>query len=245
MRDDTGSSVFLSLVIPAYNEQVRIAATLTTVESFLQSLKKPCEIILVDDGSVDGTLQAARERAGAESGIARIVTYPDNMGKGYAVRQGVLASRGDYVAFSDADLSASIDQLPKLFQAIEKGYEVAIGSRAVKGSELLVRQPAYRELGGKALNLIIQALAVPGIKDTQCGFKLFSGDVAREVFGKSFVNGWAFDVEVLYLARRLGYTVAEIPVTWSNAQDTKVRPFRAGLEILKDVIRVRFHNYRC
>ena len=244
MRDHVGSSIFLSLIIPAYNEQVRIADTLTTVEGYLRSLDKPCEVILVDDGSVDGTLHAAEEHVADQSSITRIVTYPDNRGKGYAVRQGVLASRGDYVAFSDADLSASVDQLPRLFHAIEKGYEVAIGSRAVAGAKLPVRQPAYRELGGKALNLIIQALAVPGIKDTQCGFKLFTGDVARDVFAKSFINGWAFDVEVLYLARRLGCTVAEIPVTWSNAQDTKVRPLRAGLEVIRDVIRILLHNYR-
>jgi dolichyl-phosphate beta-glucosyltransferase len=240
--DDTGSRTFLSLIIPAYNEQGRIAGTLETVSEFLASYGKPFEIIVVDDGSSDDTRDTAQGLADADPSI-RVIAYGPNRGKGYAVRQGVLASRGSFVAFSDADLSTPIGELAKLFAATDKGYDIAIGSRAVKGSKLVARQPLYRELGGKALNLVIRAFAVPGTKDTQCGFKLFRGDVAREVFGKCFVDSWGFDVEVLYVARRLGYTITETAVVWQHAPGSTIRPFRAGLEVVKDIIRIRLHNY--
>ena len=235
-------NVFLSLIIPAYNEENRIAATLVTVEEYLAGLGKPCEVILVDDGSADGTLRAAHE--GTRDGVeTRAVSYKPNRGKGYAVRQGVLESRGEYVAFSDADLSAPIDQLSKLFDAIDGGCDIAIGSRAARGAEIPIHQPLYRELGGKALNLVIRARAVRGIHDTQCGFKLFKGEAARAVFSKCFLNGWGFDVEVLYLARRMGYSIDEIPVKWSHAEGSKIHPFQAGIRVLEDLIRMRLHDY--
>ena len=242
MLDDSGSRTFLSLIIPAYNEQGRIAGTLETVSEFLASYGKPFEVIVVDDGSSDDTREIAQALANADPSI-RVIGHGPNRGKGYAVRQGVCVSRGSFVAFSDADLSTPIGQLGKLFAATDKGYDIAIGSRAVAGSELVVRQPLCRELGGKALNLVVQALAVPGIKDTQCGFKLFRGDVAREMFAKCFVDSWGFDVEVLYVARRFNYTIAEIPVVWQHAPGSTVRPFRAGLEVVKDIVRIRLHNY--
>ena len=234
--------VHLSLVVPAYNEERRIGESLALVEPYLDSLRQPCEVIVVDDGSTDRTLEIARERAQGPIDL-RIITYKPNRGKGYAVRQGMLAARGQLIAFSDADLSAPIEELAKLISALEDGYDIAIGSRAVKGAELTIHQPRHRELGGKLLNLAIRALAVPGIHDTQCGFKLFKGEAARNIFSRCFLNGWAFDVEVLYLARRLGYRVAEIPVRWSHSADSKIRPFRAGLEVLCDTLRVRFHGY--
>ncbi|MDH7600809.1 MAG: glycosyltransferase family 2 protein [Armatimonadota bacterium] len=229
---------YLSLIIPAYNEQQRIGQTLSAVAQYLDQTGWTYEIIAVNDGSTDKTHELMLEAA-ANLDSLRIISYQPNHGKGYAVRQGVFASRGEYVGFSDADLSAPIDELPKLFAAMEKGYDVAVGSRAVKGAQIETHQPLYRELGGKALNLVIRLLAVPGIHDTQCGFKLFRGDVARRIFSLCFVDGWSFDVEVLYLARRLGYKVAEIPVRWSHAADSKIRPFRAGLQLLWDIVRIR------
>jgi dolichyl-phosphate beta-glucosyltransferase len=233
---------YLSLIIPAYNEAARIRSTLETVAAYLDTLGHSYEIIAVNDGSTDDTHRLMIEGA-SETTALRIVNYGPNRGKGYAVRQGVFASRGEYVAFSDADLSAPIDQLSKLFGAIEKGYDIAIGSRAVKGAEIPVHQPFYREFGGKALNLVIRLLAVPGIHDTQCGFKLFRGEVAREVFEKCFLDSWGFDVEVLYLARRLGYTIAEIPVRWSHAESSSMRPLRAGLQAVGSILRIRAHDY--
>jgi dolichyl-phosphate beta-glucosyltransferase len=229
---------YLSLIIPAYNEGSRIAGSVETVRAFLDTLGKPYEIIVIDDGSTDSTAEVLPKLSDIKA-----ISYQPNAGKGHAVRQGVSASSGEFVAFSDADLSAPIDELPKLFAAIDSGADVAIGSRALKSSQLVIHQPHYRELGGRALNLVIQMLAVPGIRDTQCGFKLFKGDVARRVFAKCFLSGWGFDVEVLYLARRMGYRVAEVPVRWSHSADSKIRPFRAGLQVLRDTLRIRLHRY--
>ena len=229
---------YLSLIIPAYNEGSRIAANVETVRAFLETLGKPYEIIVVDDGSTDCTGELLTKLQGVKA-----ISYQPNHGKGYAVRQGVIASRGDFVAFSDADLSAPIDELSKLFDTINAGADIAIGSRALKNSQLVIHQPRYRELGGKALNLVIRMLAVPGIMDTQCGFKLFKGEAARRVFAECILDGWGFDVEVLYLARRIGCRVAEIPVRWSHSADSKIRPLRAGLEVLRDTLRIRLHKY--
>lgn len=239
---DVSLHPFLSVVIPAYNERGRIASTIQAVQDYLTDFGKSYEIIVVDDGSSDGTLEIVKEVASTQ-GTVRLINYGRNMGKGYAVRQGVYASRGDYVMFSDADLSAPIEELPKLFEALRQGYDIAIGSRAVKGAQLEIHQPLYRELGGKGLNLLIQALAVPGIKDTQCGFKLFRGEIAREIFAKSFLAGWGFDVEILYLARKQGYSISEVPVRWHHVDGSKIHPFRAGLRVLYDVLRVRMHKY--
>ena len=242
MEEDIQVKPFLSLIIPVYNEESRLAFTLNTVGAYLSALGKSYEIIVVDDGSSDDTKKVLREQI-ARTNNLRIVSYEENCGKGYAVRQGVFASRGDYVMFSDVDLSAPIDELPKLLKAVENSYDVAIGSRAVKGSVITVHQPLYRELGGKGLNLVIRLLAVPGIHDTQCGFKLFRGDVAREIFAKCFLNGWSFDIEVLYLARRLGYSIAEIPVRWAHSEGSKLHPLTAGIRVIKDLIRLRLHHY--
>ncbi|MCE5323695.1 glycosyltransferase family 2 protein [bacterium] len=240
MNSDNGDShICISVIVPVYNEQTRVTESLGEIKSYLNSKDESYEIILVDDGSTDGTLEIARKIG---NGSTRIVSYEHNMGKGYAVRQGVYAARGEYIAFTDVDLSAPIDQLSKLFSAIEDSYDVAIGSRAVKGAEIPVHQPLYRELGGKALNLAIQMLAVPGIKDTQCGFKLFKGDAARKIFSKCFINGWGFDVEVLFLARKLGYKTAEIPVKWSHMAGSKLHPFRGALRVIADVIRMRLRG---
>jgi dolichyl-phosphate beta-glucosyltransferase len=232
-------SKFLSLIIPAYNEEGRIEACLEAVQSYLNGLEKSYEIIIVDDSSTDRTLDIVKSRA--DSSI-KVISYSPNRGKGYAVRQGMLASDGEYTAFTDVDLSAPIEQLSKLFDAIENGYDIAIGSRAVKGTIIPVHQPLYRELGGKTLNKIIQLLAVPGIKDTQCGFKLFKGDAAREIFTKCIIDGWGFDVEVLYLARKLGYRIKEVPVTWSHMEGSKIHPFQAALRVISDVIYMRLRQ---
>ena len=229
----------ISVVIPAYNEAAIITDTLETTLAFLRAHFADYELVLSDDGSTDDT-------AGAVPVDDRVktISYEINRGKGHAVRMGIAASHGEYVAFSDADLSAPIEEITKLFDAISSGADVAIGSRAMQQSKLLMRQPLYRELGGKTLNLAIQILAVPGIRDTQCGFKLFKGDLARRIFKECILDGWGFDVEALYLARRLGCSIAEVPIRWAHSADSKISPFSAGLQVLKDLVRIRLHKYR-
>lgn len=236
------NGVIISIIIPAYNEQDRIRPSLECVHAYLQSLGKPSEIIVVDDGSSDDTAALTREVA-ASLGSIRLVSYSPNMGKGRAVRVGVGEARGELIGFTDADLSAPIEEMDKLLAAIDQGSDIAIGSRAVKGAMIPKHQPLYRELGGKGLNLIIRALAVRGIHDTQCGFKLFKGDIARAVFANCFLDGWGFDVEVLYLARKLGYSIVEVPVVWSHSEGSKIHPVSAGIRIVIDMIRMRLHRY--
>ncbi len=243
MRTDPSSTVHLSLIVPAYNEAARIAASLAAIEDYLRARGDAYEVIVVNDGSVDNTLATVRDYASG-SDTVRVISYEHNCGKGYAVRQGVFAARGDYIGFSDVDLSAPIEEIYKLFEALSKGYDVAIGSRALRESVLTVHQPFYREIGGKVLNLIIQSLAVPGVWDTQCGFKLMRGQVAHDIFERCILDGWGFDVEVLYLARKLGYTIAEVPVRWGHAGNSKLHPFRDALRMIRDIIRIRTHNYR-
>ncbi|NLN77695.1 MAG: glycosyltransferase family 2 protein [Armatimonadetes bacterium] len=230
---------FLSLIIPAYNERSRIAGSVRAVCTFLDTLNMSYEIVVVDDGSTDDTVGAV-----PVDDRVKTISYEINRGKGHAVRMGIAASHGEYVAFSDADLSAPIEEITKLFDAISSGADVAIGSRAMQQSKLLMRQPLYRELGGKTLNLAIQILAVPGIRDTQCGFKLFKGDLARRIFKECILDGWGFDVEALYLARRLGCSIAEVPIRWAHSADSKISPFSAGLQVLKDLVRIRLRKYR-
>jgi len=261
------SKLYLSLILPAYNEEKRIAETVSTVRAYLDSPQiwaatpqgsdrtlqgsdrtpegwagtscpGPYEIIVVNDGSTDSTAEVLSGVPGIQ-----VISYQPNRGKGYAVRQGMLASKGEFVAFTDVDLSAPIEELAKLFDAIRAGADVAIGSRSVPGARLIRRQPRYRELGGKMLNILIRFLAVPGIHDTQCGLKLFRGDLARRVFARCILDGWGFDVEALYLARRLGARIAEVPVRWSHDADTRIRPLRAGLQVVRDIIRIRLHRY--
>lgn len=236
------NGIYLSIIIPAYNEQDRIEASLRRVHAYLESLARPFEIIVVDDGSSDGTADIVRAAA-ADLDAIRLVDYTPNRGKGRAVRVGIRESAGELVGFTDADLSAPIEEMDKLLAAVGGGSDIAIGSRAVKGAIIPKHQPLYRELGGKALNLVIRALAVRGIHDTQCGFKLFKGDIARSIFSRCFLDGWGFDVEVLYLARKMGRGIAEIPVVWSHFEGSKIHPVSAGIGVVIDIIRMKMHHY--
>jgi dolichyl-phosphate beta-glucosyltransferase len=229
----------LSVVVPCYNEEQRLPRTIEQIERYLAARNEPYEVILVDDGSADGTRQvmdAAAERYDA----IRIEALPHNRGKGRALAVGVEAAKGDEVLITDADLSTPIEELDKLQAALGKGAGVAIGSRALRASRVEVSQPFYRVLMGKGFNLIVQAVLLPGIWDTQCGFKLFRGDVAHSVFEGLTTDGFGFDPEVLYRARKQGVKIAEVPVVWRNSAETKVSPVRSSVDMLKHVIRLRF-----
>ncbi|HEY3122932.1 MAG TPA: dolichyl-phosphate beta-glucosyltransferase [Thermoanaerobaculia bacterium] len=234
-----------SLVIPAYNERNRIETCLRSVAEWVRS--RPggwdWEVILVDDGSSDGTQAAARQLAGQLGLPLQILTHRNNRGKGAALRTGVLASCGDPVLLSDADLSTPLTEWVKLAERLPT-HPIAIGSRGLGEDLVRVRQPLYRRLLGKAGNLLVRMLAVPGIRDTQCGFKLFRGDIARDLFRRARIDGFAYDMEILYLARLRGLAIAEVPVLWFNSPDSKVSLVRDALPTLWDLLRLRWLHRR-
>ncbi len=229
----------LSVVIPCYNEEVRLPRTLEQVERYLDARVGDYEVVVVDDGSTDGT-RHVMERAATANPRVRLHVLPRNRGKGRALAEGVAIARGSEILVTDADLSTPIDELEKLQAELDKGAGVAIASRALRGSRVEVSQPFYRVLMGKAFNLIVQTLLLPGIWDTQCGFKLFRAEVAREAFAGLSTDGFGYDPEVLYRAKRRGVRIAEVPVVWRNSAPTKVSPIRSSLDMFRHVVRVRF-----
>jgi len=229
----------ISIIIPAYNEARRLPATLQAVARFLGSGDwEFCEIVVVDDGSTDATAALARE------GGARVLENPGNRGKGYSVKHGMLEARGEWALLTDADLAAPIEELDRLWRAVESEHaDVAIGSRALDRSLIGVRQPAYREFLGRLFRLTMRAVTGLPFRDTQCGFKLFSTASARETFSRQRLDGFGFDVEVLYIATRLGYRILEVPVHWNDMAGTKVSAIR-GLSAFLDPVRVRWNALR-
>ena len=229
----------LSIIVPAYNEERRIAPTVEGITAYMDRRGEPYELIVVDDGSRDRTRAIVADYAAVHPST-RLLAMPRNAGKGAAVRAGVLASRGRDVLFSDADLSTPITELARLRDALDDGADVAIGSRAVPGT-VERRQPWLRRVQGRAFHLIVRALgfrAVTEIADTQCGFKLFRGPVARALFAELSLAGFAFDVELLELAYGR-FRIAEIPVEWTHADGSKVRPGIDAMKMLGDLVRVR------
>ncbi len=230
----------LSVVIPAYNEESRIERTLQRVVEYLDADTRwhPYEILVVSDGSTDQTERLVAAFAQSHPQVT-LLAYQPNRGKGYAVRYGILRAQGDWILFSDADLATPIEELDKLAGYLERGYAVAIGSRPLRESQLIVRQPFYREWAGRAFNKVVQLLAVRGIHDTQCGFKLFTREAAHTIFPLCRLDGFSFDFEALYYASRLGYTIAEVPVRWMHQEGSKVRLLRDGFRMLRDLVWLR------
>lgn len=229
-----------TLVLPAYDERRRIEASLRVVAEWHK--RRPggwdWQVILVDDGSTDGTGAIARQVAAEAKLPLEIFRHEKNRGKGAAIRTGVLASTGDPVLVSDTDLSTPLTEWVKLAERLPT-HPVSIGSRAVDEALVRRRQPLYRVAAGKLGNVLVQLLAVPGIRDTQCGFKLFRGDVARELFAAAKVDRFAYDMEILYLARRRGIPIAEVPVLWFNSPESKVSLVRDLPRTLWDLLRIR------
>lgn len=209
----------LSIIIPAYNEEKRIASSLKRIYEYLKKKKIDYEIIIVNDGSRDKTTEVVRK---IKDKRTRIISHKINKGKGHAVKTGMLAAKGDLLLLSDSDLSTPIEELDKLMEYI-KNYDIVIGSRAMKGSDVRIKQAFYKVWLGKLGNKAIQFLVAPGIKDTQCGFKLFKKNVAQRIFKKQTIDRWGFDFEILFIARKLGYTIKEFPVVWINAEGSKVK----------------------
>ncbi|MBI5049031.1 MAG: glycosyltransferase family 2 protein [Deltaproteobacteria bacterium] len=234
---------YLSIVIPAYNEEALIEKTLKEVVKYLEEKSFFYEVIVVCDGCKDNTAGLAKEAAKANSKI-RVLDRKANMGKGFSVREGCLEARGDYIVFTDADLSTPIQEVEKLLKYLQQGYDIAIGSRALKESDIRIHQPWYRETMGKTFNLFVQAITIKGVKDTQCGFKGFKKEVVQNVFSRQTINGFGFDVEVLYIAGKFGYKIKEVPIRWLNRKESKVNPLTHSLQMMTDLIRIRILDWK-
>ena len=237
-------SAEISIVIPAYNEALRLPSSLDRIERFATEQRLKLEVIVVDDGSRDGTADVVNRHA-ARWPQLRLLKAERNAGKGAAVRLGMSAARGRYRVFSDADLSVPIDDLEKLLRPLREGAGVAIASRALKDSEIELHQPWYRETMGKIFNKLVRIFVLGGVHDTQCGFKAFTAEVAQRVFPPLQTHGFGFDVEVLYRAQRAGYRIVEVPTRWINSPQSRVHPIRHSLAMFLELLaipdRVRKH----
>ncbi|RPH57065.1 glycosyltransferase family 2 protein [bacterium] len=230
----------LSVVIPAFNESLRLGPTLRRILDYLKPSGTPYEILVVDDGSTDGTSEVARQ---FESEGVRVLRQEVNRGKGAVLKAGVLESRGREVLLCDADLSTPIEDVERLRPHLAEA-ELVLGSRAVAGSQIEQHQPFYREMMGRTFNLIVRLMGVRGLRDTQCGFKLLDGDVARQLFAELQIQRFAYDVELVWLARRHGYRVAEVGVRWQDSPSSKVNPLTDSFRMFLDVLSLRLRDRR-
>jgi len=229
-----------SFVIPAYNESVRIRPTLHALLRQVQEQNWDAEILVVNDGSSDDTAQIVREYGKLHPQIL-LVENPGNRGKGYSVRNGMLHARGDICLFTDADLSSPLTEAQKLFDAIGQGADIAIGSRWLRVELQTERQPLYRQAFGRIFNLVLRVILGLRFADTQCGFKAFRRDAAQRIFPLQKIERWGFDPEILFLARRAGLRVEEVPVLWAHSEGTRLHPFRDGLRMFAEVLRIRWY----
>ena len=229
----------ISIVIPAYNESARLGLTLDRVTKFVHDQAWDAEVIVVDDGSGDETADIVRSYS-VRNPIVRLVQNPGNRGKGYSVRNGVLSAQGAIVLFTDADLSSPIEEVQKLLAAIEAGADVAIGSRWMRSELQTQRQSIARQLMGRAFNLLLRVLLRLDFKDTQCGFKAFRRSAAKALFPLQRIERWGFDPEILFLAHRLGLTVAEVPVLWGHDDRTRINPVADGSKMALEMFRIRW-----
>ncbi|MEI8060783.1 MAG: dolichyl-phosphate beta-glucosyltransferase [Candidatus Berkelbacteria bacterium] len=227
---------FLSIVIPAYKEQERIHKSLDAIIDFHKDHNFSIEVLIVLDGTPDNTLAAAEKYRSVIPGL-KIIDRKENKGKGYTVRQGMLEAKGKYILFTDADNATPIDQVDKLLKYKDE-YPVIIGSRYISGGKLAIPQSFVRKFGGRALNLVIQSLAVGGIHDTQCGFKMFEHDAAKEIFKRMTFERFSFDIEILAIARVHKYKVKEVGITWYDDPHSTVSPIKDGLKMIRDAWRV-------
>jgi glycosyltransferase involved in cell wall biosynthesis len=230
-----------SIVIPAYNEGARLGATLDKVLSYIAQKGCDAEVIVVNDGSRDNTADIVRERAGHYPAL-RLVENPGNRGKGYSVRNGMLHAQGRVVVFSDADLSSPIEEVPKLLQAISQGADIAIGSRWLRAELQTQRQPLHRQIFGRIFNVLLRITLGLQFKDTQCGFKAFRRRAVQAIFPLQKIERWGFDPEILFLARKFGFSVKEIPVEWGHSGGARIHPLIDGSRMFMEMLRIRWYD---
>jgi dolichyl-phosphate beta-glucosyltransferase len=239
----SGPPVYLSLIIPAFNEAARIGKSLDRIEAFLRAQPYTFEVIVVDDGSWDGTAAMVRERFAGRPEF-RVHAHQRNQGKGGGIRTGMLLGEGQHLFFTDADLSVPIETLPKFLAQLEDGYDVVIGTRKSAGAVVQVHQPPFRELLGKAFTVLSNWILGLRVSDFTCGFKGFRREAARTIFFRQQVLNWSFDSEILYLAKLKGFRVQELPVVWRNDQETKVRLWRDVITSLLGLLRIRLYHFQ-
>lgn len=233
-------SIFLSVIIPAYNEESRLPDTLEQVFRFLERQNFSSEVIVVENGSADRTYEIAQSFAKEHDNLR---VFQTGRGKGAAVKRGMREARGEYRFMCDADLSMPVEEISKFIPPALTDFDIAIASREAEGS-VRYNEPRYRHFGGRGINYIIQLFALPGLNDTQCGFKCFRADAANDLFALQTLSGWSFDIEVLFIARRRGYRVREIPIDWYYHPETKVDAVRDALRMIGDIFRIRLNALR-
>lgn len=235
------TDIFFSLVIPAHNEEQRLPDTLQAAFDFISAQPFPAEVLVVENGSHDRTLQVAQEFARSFPQL-RVLQCPQR-GKGLAVRQGMLAARGEYRFMCDADLSMPIDEISRFLPPALSGVDIAIASREAPGA-VRYGEPYYRHLIGRAYNLLTRMLLLPGLQDTQCGYKCFRGAVVDDLFAHQTLGGWSFDVEILFIARRRGLRIAEVPVSWTYSPGSKVSVFKSAWRVFLELLSIRLNGWR-
>ena len=230
------NSPLLTIIVPAYNEESRLPTTLPKIVSFAESQAYPVEVLVVDNASTDHTPDIVREIA-VEHSLISLLHQPIQ-GKGAAVRKGMLEGQGEYLFICDADLAMPIEEVSKFLPPALSDYDIAIASREVPGA-VRYNEPWYRHLMGRVFNLLVRTLAVPGIQDTQCGFKCFGREAARDIFSTQKIDGWAFDVEILHIARRRDYRIVEVPIHWYYGEGSRISPIRDSIDMAIEVLRIR------